>query len=99
MLAPLSIGTMDPSAVAAFTCVPEPLVREFTGRLIANGIWLPDGCIALSGDDDLAFMMDVWVATGMLERKAEPQSEPAEADKGSVAAGGQSCGAQEASDA
>ena len=90
MLAPMSIGTMDPSAVAAFTCVPEPLVREFAGRLIANGIWLPDGCIALSGDDDLAFMMDVWVATGLLERKVEPQSEPAEADKGSVTAGDQS---------
>ena len=74
LLAPLSIGTMDPAAVAAFTGVPETLVKELAGRLIANGIWLSDGKIALSGDDNLAFMMDVWVALGQLKRGQSGES-------------------------
>jgi hypothetical protein len=68
MLAPLSIGTMDPAAVAAFTRLREPPVRVFADRLLANGIWRPDGILAASWDNDLEFMMDVWVATGELQR-------------------------------
>jgi hypothetical protein len=75
MLAPLSIHSMDPAAVAAFTGVPEPVVREYAGRLIESGIWRPDGRIAADWFDsdacDLSFMLDVWVVTGELERKSE----------------------------
>ena len=28
----------------------------------------------MSGDDNLSLMLDVWVATGMLERKLEPEN-------------------------
>jgi len=72
MIAPLSIKTIDPSVVSRFTGVPEPLVREFADRLIANGIWRPDGKISAEWFDpeggNFAFMLDVWVATGELER-------------------------------
>jgi hypothetical protein len=97
LLAPLSIRTMDPSAVSRFTGVPEPLVKEFARRLIGNGIRLPKGNLVLSGDDNLAFMMDVWIATGMLEHKVEPASEPAQAgeDAGRDAVGGQAGNPQE----
>ena len=68
MIAPLSIKIMDPAMVSRFTGVPEPLVREFADRLIANGIWRPDGKISAGWGDNFAFMLDVWVATGELER-------------------------------
>jgi hypothetical protein len=59
-------------AISRFTGVPEPLVREFAGRLIENGVWRPDGKIGGEWNDPeyggLAFMLDVWVATGMLEK-------------------------------
>ncbi len=45
MLAPLAVGTMDPTAVAAFTGVAEPLVRGFAARLLAVRAWRPDGKI------------------------------------------------------
>jgi hypothetical protein len=86
LLAPLSIKTMDPEAVSRFTGVAEPLVREFAVRLIENGIWMPDGTIALSGNDNLALMLDVWTATGMLVRRTEPENDaasPSDAVKGS----------------
>ena len=73
LIAPLSITTMDPVAVSQFTGVPEPLVREFAGRLIENGVWRPDGKLAVQWNDpengNLAFMMDVWVAMGELEEE------------------------------
>jgi hypothetical protein len=45
LLAPLAIGTMDPAAVADFTGVPEPRVREFAARFLAVSAWRPDGSI------------------------------------------------------
>ena len=63
--------------MSRFTGVPEPLVREFAGQLIQNGIWMPDGTIALSGDDNLSLMLDVWTATGMLERRTAPENDAA----------------------
>lgn len=78
LIAPLSITTMDPMAVSQFTGVPEPLVREFAGRLIENGVWRPDGKLAVQWNDpengNLAFMMDVWVAMGELERGTAPET-------------------------
>jgi hypothetical protein len=68
MIAPLSIKTMDPSVVSRFTGVPERLVREFADRLIANRIWRPDGKIGAEWGDNFSFMLDVWCATGELER-------------------------------
>ena len=77
MVAPLAIGSIDPAAVSAFTGVPKRLVREFAGRLVENGIWLPDGRIAADWSEpdggNIAFMMDVWVATGDFER-GSPQA-------------------------
>jgi integrase family protein with SAM-like domain len=91
MLAEFSIDTRDPVAVSRFTGVPEPLVREFAGRLIENGVWLPDGKIAADWFDQqhgaFAFMLNVWVTTGELERgKAE------EGDAVQVTAGPESPG-------
>lgn len=76
MMAEFSIDTRDPAAISRFTGVPLPLVEEFAGRLIANGIWLPDGKIAADWDDPedgwFAFMLDVWVATGLLNKGPAP---------------------------
>lgn len=72
LLAEFSIDTRDPKAISRFTGVPLRLVRQFSERLIANGIWRPDGKIAGEWDDPenggFAFMLDVWVALGLLER-------------------------------
>ena len=47
-------------------------VAEYVDRLIENDIWLPDGKIRArwfdSGQGAIAFMLDVWVATGELTR-------------------------------
>jgi hypothetical protein len=94
ILAPFSIGTRDPAAVAAYTGVPEPLVREFAERLIANGIWRPDGKIGANWFDpeygDFAFMLDVFVALGDLERCPAAEDDAAQAEAETVAAGDQS---------
>ncbi|HWL28214.1 MAG TPA: hypothetical protein VNQ97_04845 [Burkholderiaceae bacterium] len=72
MLAEFSIGTRDPAAISRFTGVPLRRVWRICDRLIANGIWLPDGSIGAEWNDPenggLAFMMDVWVALGQLAR-------------------------------
>src|SRR5262249_25453698 len=72
MLAPLEIGTMAPESVSRFTGVPLALVEQFAQRLRASGIWRNDGRIgaswAAAEAGNLAFMLDVWVATGELER-------------------------------
>lgn len=82
LLAEFSIGTRDPEAISRFTGVPLPLAREFSERLIGNGIWLPDGKIAAEWDDPehgaLAFMADVWVALGLLERGKPAEDNSAE---------------------
>jgi hypothetical protein len=74
VLAPVSIGTMDPAAVAAFTGVPESLVREFAARLLASGVWRPDGKLDVWGADEGAISLsdleitevffDVYIAAG-----------------------------------
>ncbi len=43
MVAEFAIDSREPAVISRFTGVPEPLVREFAGRLIENGIWLPGG--------------------------------------------------------
>ena len=81
LLAPLSLDTMDPAALSSFTGVPEAKVVEFARRLVANGIWRPDGKIGelvdkeREGIDGLGFMLDVWVAIGDLERTTLPPDE------------------------
>jgi hypothetical protein len=81
MMAEFSIGTRDPAAINRFTGVPLPLVEEFAGRLIANGIWRPDGKIAAEWNDPkdggMAFMLDVWVANGLSERAGDPAGDVA----------------------
>jgi hypothetical protein len=81
LMAEFSIGARDPAAISRFTGVPLPLVEEFAERLIANGIWRPDGKIAAEWNDPqdggLAFMLDVWVATGRLERAPAPDGDVA----------------------
>jgi hypothetical protein len=90
MLASLSIDNRDPMAISQFTGVPLPLVREFSGRLIENGIWRPDGKTAGNWFDPeeggFAFMLDVWVAMGSLERKSvtDGDVEPAGDESGSL---------------
>jgi len=82
MLAPLEIGTIEPEAISQFTGVPLPLVEQFAERLRVGGIWRSDGTIAAEWDDPenggLAFMLDVWVATGHLERVPAPEDKAAE---------------------
>ena len=102
MIAPLSIKTMDPSVLSRFTGVPEPVVREFADRLIADGIWRPDGKIAGDWFDaeggNFAFMLDVWVAIGDLERGPAGEDNAATADAAPGSAGCRIAGTQEASD-
>lgn len=82
LLAEFSIDTRDPRAISRFTGVPLRLVREFSARLIANGIWRPDGKIASEWDDPengaMAFMLDVWVALGLLERGSADEGNAAQ---------------------
>ena len=50
-LAPAAGGTLDPAAIAAYTGVPEPEVRAYAGRLLANRMWRPDGTVNIDPDD------------------------------------------------
>ena len=43
---------MEPAAIAAFTGVPETLVREFAARLLKSGVWRPDCKIDVWGEED-----------------------------------------------
>jgi hypothetical protein len=88
VLAPLSIGTMDPAAVAAYTGVPEPQVREYADRLLANGVWRPDGAITVEGEDpetgepvlkDLDVILGVLIAIGHIRCQLLPDGEAARA--------------------
>jgi hypothetical protein len=87
MLAPLSIDTRDPASISRFTGVPLLQVEEYAGRLLANGIWRADGKISGDWDDPegggIAFMLDVWVATGLLERQQAPEGDAPPVDDGS----------------
>ena len=101
MMAEFSIGTRDLAAINRFTGVPLPLVEEFARRLIANGIWRPDGKIGAEWDDpengELAFMLDVWVATGRMERATAPAGEVAALpgdETGSLSSAGPPAGEQ-----
>jgi hypothetical protein len=73
LMASLALNTTEPEAISQFTGVPLSVVRRFGRRLLANGVWQEDGSIAANWDDPenggLAFMLDVWVATGDLERQ------------------------------
>ena len=72
MLAALEIRTTEPEAISRFTGVSLPQVEQFAERLRDNGIWQSDGTIVAEWAEPengwLAFMLDVWVATGDLER-------------------------------
>jgi hypothetical protein len=84
MLAPASLGTIDPLPISRFTGVPLPRVRQFAERLLANRRWTTDGKIAVDSDDPddlpVAMILNVLVASGMLEcRPAEETDEPCDA--------------------
>jgi hypothetical protein len=76
VLAPLAIGTMRPGAVAAFSGVPEPRVREYAARLRRCGVWRRDwkldvwgdpsgdGATALEDLEVLEVVLDVAIAIG-----------------------------------
>jgi Phage integrase, N-terminal SAM-like domain len=75
VLAPLSINTMETAAIASFTGVPEPVVREFAARLLESGVWRPDGKIDVWGEEDTGatslgdleiteVFFDVYIAVG-----------------------------------
>lgn len=71
MLAAVRLGNRDLGALSRLTEVPLPLVEEFAGRLRANGVWQSDGKTHAEWDAEdgvLAFWLDVWVATGRLEK-------------------------------
>jgi hypothetical protein len=72
LVAALYLGSRDLEGLSRLTEIPLPLIEQFAGRLRANGVWTADGITSaawLSDDGgNLAFWMDVWVATGMMER-------------------------------
>jgi hypothetical protein len=84
VVAPLSIKTMDPEAVATFTGVAEPLVREYAARLLASGFWLTNGKLNFLEDpesDDpglealnvLEVIFNTFTAVGRVEKKPIPE--------------------------
>ena len=84
LLAPQAIRSIDPGDVAAYTGVPEPRVREYAARLLASGVWHPDGALAVESTDPetgepvldvLEIVLDVLLATGDLECRPAPQAE------------------------
>jgi hypothetical protein len=90
LLAPLSIKTVEPASIAAFCGVPEPLVRQFATRLLANRVWQPDGSIAVAGREpesgeslplDLEVIIDVLIATGHVERRTATEDDGSAVEK------------------
>jgi hypothetical protein len=78
LLAPLSIHTMDPLAISAFTGVALRDVQMFAHRLLENRCWRADGKIAVGSDDpdawSVSVIINVLVATGMVEVRGEPEA-------------------------
>jgi hypothetical protein len=76
MLAGLCLGTRKVMPLSRLTGVAPRRVAEFAERLRANGVWTSDGKTACQWFDDdgghLAFWLDAWVATGMMERCDAP---------------------------
>jgi hypothetical protein len=50
LLAPLSIGSMDPRRISRFSGVPLQRVERFAAVLIATGVWRPDGQVQVCCD-------------------------------------------------
>jgi len=71
VLAPAAIDTMDPAAISAYTGVPEPEVRAYADRLLANRMWRPDRTVNLdpNGPDGwgITLIVHVLIALGLAE--------------------------------
>lgn len=48
---PIVVGGMDPQAISSFTGIPLEEVETYVARLRENGIWRPDGKIAVDFED------------------------------------------------
>ena len=90
-LAPLSIGTLDLMDISSFTGVPVPLVRQFAARLLANGVWRPNGKVAVCDNDpetgepvldEFDVILDTLIAVGYVESRAAPAVEDAGTNPG-----------------
>jgi hypothetical protein len=73
VLAPAAIDTRDPAAIAAYTGVPEPDVRAYADRLLANRMWRPDGTVNIDPDDPdgwgTTLIVHVLIALGLAEAR------------------------------
>jgi hypothetical protein len=86
LLAGLHLGTGKILPLSRLTGVRPRHVAEFAARLRANDVWT--SCGKTSGqweDGQLAFWLDVWIATGLLERApgadCPPQNSAAESSQ------------------
>jgi hypothetical protein len=71
ILAASKLGHLDRGRLAEFTELPRDLIDEFAGRLVENEVWMPDGRIDRTWQDDesgIEFWLQVNVATGDMER-------------------------------
>jgi hypothetical protein len=73
VLAPAAIDTRDPAAISAYTGVPEPEVRAYADRLLANRKWRPDGTVNIDPDDPdgwgTTLIVHVLIALGLAEAR------------------------------
>lgn len=75
---PVVVGGMDPQAIASFTGVPLDEVETYVARLRENGVWTPDGKVALdSADPDVAefvvnLVLIIGCAGGIFQRFPPP---------------------------
>jgi hypothetical protein len=71
---PLVVGGMDIERIAAFTGLPPAEVELYAGRLRENGVWTPDGKVAVDFEDAdsaeaaLNLVLIVGCAAGVFER-------------------------------
>jgi hypothetical protein len=72
ILSAAELGHLDRARLANFTGIPTDLLGDFAERLLVSEIWMADGSIDLSWENDedgIEFWMMVNVATGDLERE------------------------------
>jgi hypothetical protein len=77
---PIIIGGMDPTEIASVTGISLAEVETYAGRLRENGIWTPDGKIAVDFEDPesdeavLNMVLIVGCAAGTFQRFTGPEA-------------------------
>lgn len=74
LLAGAFLGTKYVMPISRFSGASPRRVAEFARRLRANGVWTTDGRTACRWEDeggDVAFIIDVLIAAGMVEQRGD----------------------------